>query len=136
MGVCLAIGVAPGCGAPEILPGTPSFAPYPDQTVASDSGALLVAVHFAPRPPIVGTNAVQLSFTDAGGAHPAGLALGVVPWMPAHGHGTSVAPAITETAPGTFEAAPLVLFMPGSWELRITAGGSVDDTAKVAFEIQ
>ena len=64
-----------------------------------------------------------------------GLGLEVVPWMPAHGHGTSVSPTITETAPGTFVATPLYLFMPGSWELRITTSGTVDDTAKAAFEI-
>ena len=55
--------------------------------------------------------------------------------MPAHGHGTSVDPIVTETAPGTFVAEPLYLFMPGSWELRMTTSGSVDDTAKAAFEI-
>jgi len=55
--------------------------------------------------------------------------------MPAHGHGTSVNPTITETAPGTFLAMPLYLYMPGSWELRMTISGTVDDTAKAAFEI-
>jgi hypothetical protein len=113
----------------------PSFAADPDQVLASDSGRLTVAVRFAPAPPAVGTDAVQLSFTDAGGAPAAGLGLTVVPWMPAHGHGTSVNPTVTETAPGTFLATPVYLFMPGSWELRMTISGSVDDTAKAAFEI-
>ena len=55
--------------------------------------------------------------------------------MPAHGHGTSVDPTVTETVPGVFLATPLYLFMPGSWELRMTMSGTVDDTAKAAFEI-
>jgi len=93
------------------------------------------AVVFSPRPPTVGTDAVQLSFRDANGADAPGLELTVIPWMPAHGHGTSIDPTVAETAPGTFVATPLYLFMPGSWELRMTTGGSVDDTAKVAFEI-
>ena len=41
----------------------------------------------------------------------------------------------TQQGTGTFVATPLYLFMPGSWELRMTTSGSVDDTAKVAFEI-
>ena len=139
VGLCvfLALGVAGlGCGDQAIPPAPPpSFAADPDQLLASDSGALMIAVRFAPRPPAVGSNAVELSFTDPGGATMSGLELEVVPWMPAHGHGTSVSPTITETAPGTFVATPLYLFMPGSWELRITTSGTIDDTAKAAFEI-
>ena len=133
----LGLGVAGlGCGDQAIPPGPPpSFAAEPDQLLASDSGALMIAVRFAPRPPAVGSNAVELSFTDPGGATMSGLGLEVVPWMPAHGHGTSVSPTIMETAPGTFVATPLYLFMPGSWELRITTSGTIDDTAKAAFEI-
>jgi hypothetical protein len=133
----LATLLAAGACGTEPAPSTspPSFAADPDQTITSDSGSLTVAVRFSPRPPAVGTDAVELSFADASGAAPSGLALTVVPWMPAHGHGTSVNPTVTETAPGTFVAMPLYLFMPGSWELRLTISGSVDDTAKAAFEI-
>src|SRR4051812_34550275 len=113
----------------------PSFAADPEQVLTSDSGGLTIAVRFAPDPPTVGTDAVQLSFVDGSGAPAAGLALAVVPWMPAHGHGTSVNPTVMETAPGVFVATPLYLFMPGSWELRMTVSGSIDDTAKAAFEI-
>lgn len=124
------------CGAQTMPPAPPmSFAADPDQTLVSDSGALRIEVRFSPRPPTVGTDAVQLSFRDANGSDAPGLELTVVPWMPAHGHGTSVDPTVTETAPGTFVATPLYLFMPGSWELRMTTRGSVDDTAKAAFEI-
>jgi hypothetical protein len=124
------------CGT-ETVPAMdpPSFGPTPSQTIASDSGALSIAVRFSPDPPTGGIDAAQLSFTDTLGAGVSGLDVTVVPWMPAHGHGTSVDPTVTETAPGTFVAAPLYLFMPGSWELRMTITGSVDDTAKAAFEI-
>jgi hypothetical protein len=125
-----ACGAAGGPAAPPM-----SFGVEPDQTVTSDSGALTIAVWFAPDPPSAGSDAAQIGFTDAGGATVSGLDLSVVPWMPAHGHGTSVNPTVTETAPGVFVATPLYLFMPGSWELRMTIGGTVDDTAKASFEI-
>ena len=112
-----------------------SFPAEPDQTVVSDLGALTVAVRFSPDPPVAGSDAAQLTITDATGNPVSGLDLAVVPWMPAHGHGTSVNPTVTETSPGVFVATPLYLFMPGSWELRMATSGSVDDTARAAFEI-
>jgi hypothetical protein len=105
------------------------------RTGSSNTVTLLAFLRFSPRPPTVGSGAVQLTFKDTNGAGMSGLGLTVVPWMPAHGHGTSVDPTVTETATGTFVATPLYLFMPGSWELRMTTSGSVDDTAKVSFEI-
>src|SRR5262245_41921471 len=80
----------------------PSFGVDPDETIASDSGQLTIAVRYAPDPPSVGTGAALLTFTDPRGGTLSGLALTVIPWMPAHGHGTSVNPTITETAPGQF----------------------------------
>jgi len=127
---CVGCGDASAPAAPPL-----SFGPDPDQMVTSDSGALTVAVRFSPDPPTTGEDAAQLAFTDASGAPVAGLDLSVVPWMPAHGHGTSVNPTVTETSPGVFVASPLYLFMPGSWELRMTVGGTVDDTAKASFEL-
>jgi hypothetical protein len=124
-----------GCGAGTAAPPPASFAADPDQTIASDSGALTIAVRYAPDPPTAGDDAAQLTITDASGAAVTGLDLTVVPWMPAHGHGTSVDPTVTETAPGVFLASSLYLFMPGTWELRMTIGGTVDDTAKTSFDI-
>jgi hypothetical protein len=131
------IATASACGvdaAPNA--GPPTFSGDPDQALVSDSGALRIAVRYAPDPPAVGSDAAELVFTDANGQPVSGLGLVVVPWMPAHGHGTSVNPTVTEMAPGTFVASPLYLFMPGSWELRMTISGPVDDTAKAAFELQ
>ena len=132
--IALAAGVGCGGGSTPAPPPL-SFGAEPDQMVTSDSGALTIAVRFAPDPPTAGEDAAQLVFTDATGAPVAGLDLSVVPWMPAHGHGTSVNPTVTETEPGVFVASPLYLFMPGSWELRMTTAGTVDDTAKASFEI-
>jgi hypothetical protein len=124
------------CGV-DAMPSTtpPSFAADPDQTLTSDSGALRIEVRFAPDPPSVGSDAAQLTFADAAGASVSGLGLTVIPWMPAHGHGSSVTPTVTEMAPGVFVATPIYLLMPGSWELRMTTTGAIDDTAIAPFEI-
>ncbi len=123
------------CGTDPAPSSQPSFGADPDQTITTDSGNLTIEVRFSPSPPSIGTDASQLTVKDASGAALTGLSVGVVPWMPAHGHGTSVDPTVSETTPGTFVANPLYLFMPGSWELRVTISGTVDDTAKAAFEI-
>ena len=136
--MCIAIALlaSGACGADPADPTQPpSFGADPDQVLPSDSGSLTIALRYAPNPPSVGSDAVQVSLADANGAPATGLSLTVIPWMPAHGHGTSVNPTVTETAPGTFIATPLYLFMPGSWELRMTTHGAVDDTAKAAFQI-
>jgi YtkA-like protein len=136
LGALLALAmVNVACGVDAAPMSPPSFAADPDQTLTSDSGALRIEVRYSPDPPTVGSDAAQLTFTDANGANLSGLGLTVVPWMPAHGHGTSVNPTITEMEPGVFVATPLYLYMPGSWELRMTTTGAVDDTAKAAFEI-
>ena len=109
--------------------------PAPQARARAFVRAIERLIRFAPDPPTAGEDAAQLVFTDATGAPVAGLDLSVVPCMPAHGHGTSVNPTITEATPGVFVAAPLYLFMPGSWELRMTTAGTVDDTAKASFDI-
>jgi len=55
--------------------------------------------------------------------------------MPSHGHGTSVTPAIIDDGGGVFVANPLYLFMAGEWQLRMTFGGAVNDTATATVEI-
>ncbi|HXJ19034.1 MAG TPA: FixH family protein [Polyangia bacterium] len=141
----LLIGLAAGalgasaCGGGPATPGAPAlvFEGPAAQTMSSASGSLQIAVWWSPSQPTVGYDATQLAITDAGGAPVPGLDLTVIPWMPAHGHGTSVQPTVTETAPGVYVATPLDFFMAGTWELRSSiAGGASDsgagDTAAVA----
>jgi hypothetical protein len=132
-GACLAITL--GCGTESGAGAPPVFEGPVQQTIASASGQLHVGVRWAPRSPAVGQAAAELAVTDAGGAAVEGLSLAGVLWMPAHGHGASVQPEITETATGVFVATPLYFFMPGAWELRLTMSGSADDTATVAIEL-
>jgi len=58
-----------------------------------------------------------------------GYTLSVVPWMPAHGHGASVAPTVNETSPGVYVAAPLDFYMSGNWQLLTTITGPADAAA-------
>jgi hypothetical protein len=53
--------------------------------------------------------------------------LAIVPFMPAHGHGASVAPTVSETAPGTYVATPLDFFMAGHWELMTAISRTIGD---------
>jgi hypothetical protein len=105
-------------------------------TVASASGQLNVGVRWSPSPPAIGLDASELTVTDASGAAATGLALTMLPWMPAHGHGTSTTPVVTETAPGVYVATPIDFYMAGQWELRTTIAGAVDDMVTPALELQ
>ena len=109
-----------GCGsASDPSTGDPTFPADPLQTLTSDSGKLRVEVRTAPQPPTRGGQTVQLVVTDATtGAPQTGLALEVVPWMPAMGHGGSVVPSVSENPPGTYVLTNVELFMPGTWQLR------------------
>ena len=130
-----------GCGsAPTPPPPDLTFAGPPDLTVASDSGALTIALWWSPSQPTVGYAASQMSITDAAGAPVAGATVTVVPFMPAHGHGGSVLPTVTESSPGVYVATPLAFYMSGTWQLRTRiqdAGDaeSIDDTAAPSVDV-
>jgi hypothetical protein len=127
-----------GCGTSpgDRGPGPASFAGAPQQSVETTSRAVRVDVRWWPQPPAVGSAAAELTMIDSSTGLPIpGLAVTVVPWMPAHGHGSPVQPGVLEKDTGVFVADPIYLFMPGSWQLRTTIGGAVDDTATISFEI-
>jgi hypothetical protein len=45
---------------------------------------------------------------------------GVSPYMPDHGHGTSITPVATGEGSGDYQVAPLYLFMSGYWEITLS----------------
>lgn len=82
---------------------------------------------FNPAQPSRGNNTFHVQLMDAAGAalsgdvaDPAHVDLGVGLFMPDHGHGTSVEPAVTFEA-GRYTLAPLYLFMPGVWRVELDA---------------
>jgi YtkA-like len=120
-----------GCGeaaAPlQVAPLT--FAGPAAETVSSASGAVTIAVRWSWSPPVVGYDAGELTLTDTSGQPMTGYTLSVVPWMPAHGHGASVAPTVNETSPGVYVAAPLDFYMSGTWQLLTSITGPPVATA-------
>lgn len=143
-----------GCSQPApptapalVFPGAPAL------TMASASGQLSIGIWWAPPQPTVGYDATQLEITDSTGAPVAGLTLAITPWMPAHGHGASVLPTVSETAPGIYVATPLDFFMAGNWELMTaisrpagdagdagsagdaSGAGAIDDSADPTLEV-
>ncbi len=106
-----------------------------DPVATSSSGALRATLRPSSDPPPLGTQTVAMDLVYVDGGAPAtGLALTVVPWMPAMEHGTSIVPTVSETAtPGTYAIANAYLFMPGIWEMRTTVSASANGAAdKVA----
>lgn len=133
----LAIGLCACGGADGVLRSPPlSFSGATYQSVASGSGKMQIGVRWSPQAPAVGVDAGEFTVTDTAGAPLDGLALTIVPWMPAHGHGTSVTPEITETSPGVFVATPLYLYMSGHWDLRTTISGAEGDTATPSVDLR
>ena len=85
------------------------------------SGALSVKLMEAtPAPPAKQSNALTFVVTDAAGKPVDDATLSVTPFMPDHGHGSSVKPTITPKGGGTYDVANVYLPMPGLWRLTVT----------------
>ena len=88
----------------------------------SANGALTATLMASdPAPPIRGTNTWTLKLVDAGGK-PVTTGVTITPFMPDHGHGTSVQPTLTPQPDGTWKIENLYFFMPGVWRITITSG--------------
>ena len=61
--------------------------------------------------------AIEVSATDSVGRPVEGAALIVDCTMPHHGHGMNVRPVATPVGPGRWKVEPMLLHMPGRWEL-------------------
>lgn len=90
-----------------------------------------------PAPPVKGTNNWVLQVLDGSGAPVTGATIDVVPYMPDHGHGTSVTPQVSAGDNDDYNLDSLYLFMPGLWQVTITADtGDQTDSVKYNFCIQ
>jgi hypothetical protein len=105
------------------------------QTLLSDHSLFHVDILPAPDPPVRGTDTIDLSITNASGAPVEGMQIAAQPWMPAHGHGTSVVPMLAEQGGGRYQLQNVYLYMAGTWELRLTFSGQESDTATANFDI-
>jgi hypothetical protein len=129
---------AGGCSSGDAAE-TGAVSETPAAVVTTDTGGYSISVHSAPDAmPSRGVNTLRLDVTHTADGSPAiGLDLDVTPWMPAHGHGSSVKPTVTPGAtPGTYTVSNVNLYMPGLWEIRTTIGGSATDHVAPKFDIR
>jgi hypothetical protein len=101
----------------------------PNMSVKSSSGAMtFTLVQSTPAPPGRGNDTWTIHVTDASGQPLPNLSVSVLPFMPDHGHGTSVNASVTANGGGDYTVTPLYFFMPGVWRIRFTSAGSTDTT--------
>jgi hypothetical protein len=128
-----------GCSSePATDPGT--FGQDPATVLTTNTGSYRIVLHSSPdAQPSRGMNSLRLVVTKVADGSPAtGLQVGVVPWMPAMGHGASVTPTVQPgTEPGVYTVSNVYLFMPGLWEIRATIGGATPhDHATAQFDVR
>jgi YtkA-like len=89
---------------------------------ATGGGAVKVRfVDAMPAPPSKGLNTWTIAVTDGSGAPVTGATITVKPFMPDHGHGSSITPRVMPmTAEGTYQVTLLDFFMPGIWQNTLT----------------
>ena len=74
-----------------------------------------------PAQPVVGTNAVVLTVSDARSNQKIDDAsIEAVPWMTMHGHGSSKKPSIKNMGSGRYQVENIYFTMEGDWDLIIT----------------
>ena len=74
-----------------------------------------------PAPPARHDNIWTIEIRDSAGAPMTGLGISTSSYMPDHGHGSPVIAEVTEVGEGVYTLNPVNLFMPGYWEITVTA---------------
>jgi hypothetical protein len=74
-----------------------------------------------PAPPAKGDNVWTIEIRDSGGAPMPGLLVNTTSYMPDHGHGSPIIADVAEVGDGVYTLNPVNLFMPGYWEITLTA---------------
>lgn len=88
---------------------------------STTSGRLTYSITSAdPSPPARGVNGWTIRVTDATGTPKAGLAIDVLPFMPDHGHGSSVEASVTANPDGSYTVGNLYFFMAGVWRVTFS----------------
>jgi hypothetical protein len=111
----------------------PRASPYAaGMTEQSQAGNFTLKLQTSqPAPPAKGDNTWDIQLVDAAGAPLDGATIDVVPFMPDHGHGTSIDAVVTpaDSGGGEYSISRVNLWMPGLWQvtLRTQAGGATDD---------
>jgi hypothetical protein len=101
-------------------------------TQLGDEGNVSVVLESSsPAPPSRGNNDWTIQLLDPGGAPVPDATLDVTPYMPKHGHGSSVKAVIMPLGDGRYQLNPVNFSMAGTWEVTIDVtlpGGATDKT--------
>ncbi len=76
-----------------------------------------------PAPPAFGANTWTIRVEDGAGAPVPGATIVATPFMPDHGHGSSILPAVTDAGDGTYRVS-LFLSMAGLWRIGLAVSPS------------
>ena len=89
----------------------------------------------SPWPLVKGENTLTVTVLDAAGNPVTDAVLTLKPFMPDHGHGSSIVPLVQPAkADGSIEIDHVNTFMPGIWQLTFTVTkGSQSDSSVVTF---
>lgn len=136
-----------GCSDDETTPPTASICdefetPYDPYvaglTKTGDSGVVRVElVEATPAPPAKGDNAWMVRILDSSGSPlPDATVTEVQPFMPEHGHGTSVIPAIGPTSgDGMVEVSAIDFRMAGVWTVTVEVETAAGETDRAVFGV-
>jgi hypothetical protein len=94
-------------------------------------GLMVLTVATTPDPPRTGQNTMTIDVKRADGQPVTGAQLTVDPQMPAHGHGSTEVPQITDEGQGRYRAFPVTFQMPGAWRVTIVVKAGADTETKI-----
>ena len=109
-----------------------TFGSQPITSATSAACGVTFDVYSAPDPLVRGSSSIKLVER----APKAGLAITIVPFMPAMGHGAATNPTVVDQGNGVFVANDVVMAMPGTWQLRTAIAGSCTDALVIDVDVQ
>ena len=104
-------------------------------SATSGDGKLKASLAAAqPAPPEKGINTWTVQLEDGSGNPVSGATVTITPWMPDHGHGSSIVPQVMPMASaGSYQVTLLDLFMPGIWQVTFDVTPASGPDEKVTF---
>lgn len=125
-------GVGGEAGSSSTCPDDAGGMPYVAGMSVKGTSLELALIEASPAPPARGDNRWTVEVRKQGTTVVAPVTWTVTPFMPLHGHGSSIKAEVTATdAAGQYRIEPLNFWMPGLWEITfgIQTEGDTDEIA-------